>query len=55
MRVSPERPHYIYIGVPALEEVLEYRFIWEIQTQTEEIIQCTFTRGDGRLCIEVQT
>ena len=37
---------------PTVEEVSEYRWIWKIQTQTEGIIQCTFTTV-SKMCIYV--
>ena len=41
---------------PTVEEVLEYRWIWKIQTQTEGIIQCTFTVpvNTNKTCIYVE-
>ena len=42
-------------GRPIVEEMLTYRWVWKIRTDTQSTIICTFTAPSGRACVPVGT
>ena len=40
-------------GRPIVEEMLTYRWVWKIRTDTQLTIICTFTAPSGRACVPV--